>query len=191
VTHPLFCLYLHGIFCFHSYPSLLPMPKSNCCNNLFVFLDFYISLLNSSSSAPYETFVFVASGGPLDQLKLVHTFPTHSKQFGGGGKPKVQSCFFLWGRERERDMMMILFLSFFLSWCFYGDYKCLVVSLFVDVSFGDSLHVVLVKSHVLNPWCSLGPMWNSEVFFFLIWCSLGPMWNSKSLLLPYLMLMFF
>jgi hypothetical protein len=79
------------------------MPNSNCCNNLFVFLDFYISLLNSSSSAPYETFVFVASGRPLDQLKLVHTFPTHSKQFGGGGNPKVQSCFFVSERERERE----------------------------------------------------------------------------------------
>jgi len=47
--------------------------------------------------------VFVASGRPLDQLKLVHTFPTHSKQFGGGGNPKVQSCFFVSERERERE----------------------------------------------------------------------------------------
>ncbi len=58
--------------------------------------------------------MLVASGGPPDQLKLVHTFPTHSKQFGGGGKPKVQSCFFVRERERERERDDDL-VSFFLS----------------------------------------------------------------------------
>jgi hypothetical protein len=113
----------HILLCF-------PCPILTAVTISLYFLTSIFHFLTAAALLPMRLLCLLQEGGPLDRFKLVHTFPTHSKQFGGGGKPKVQSCFFVSERERERETWWsCFFLDAFMGTINVWLFVCLLMCL--------------------------------------------------------------